>query len=231
MLRQTKINTLTLVLINVFAPVAMIWLVSWYMKVVTITFGLGILVYEGKYKRAVKFIVYISVLELLNYLLVNGYIPTIVLRTYVTPFVVCNNYMLTFMIASLLIYDTQSSNLIGALQHFHLPKNIVIAIVITFRYFPIFAREFKVIKEAMRIRGIEYSWKHPLQSFEYFIVPQLFRCQILAEEMTCAGLVRGLDAPCSRNSYFSRPLQTQDWVVVVCCFLMVVGGAYVKYCY
>ena len=76
----------------------------------------------------------------------------------------------------------------------------------------------------MRLRGIGFTWKRPVKSFQYFIVPQLFRCAALAEEVTAAGLVKGIDAPMNRSSYFEEKFTFADVAVLVVFAAGLVGG-------
>ena len=50
--------------------------------------------------------------------------------------------------------------------------------------------------------GIYFTLLRLVKSFQYFIVPQLFRCTALSEGVTSAGLIKGIDAPVRRSSYF-----------------------------
>jgi energy-coupling factor transport system permease protein len=103
---------------------------------------------------------------------------------------------------------------------------IVIAVTITLKYIPTFKREFSYILESMRLRGINFTIKHPIKSFQYFIVPQLFRCAALAEEVTAAGYVKGIDVPVKRTSYFEEKVRVPD-VAVLALFLVGLAGGFV----
>ena len=78
----------------------------------------------------------------------------------------------------------------------------IIALSITLRYIPTFFRELRYINESMRLRGIRFEVKNIIKSFGYFVVPQLFRCLILADELTSAGLCKGIDCTERKNVIF-----------------------------
>ena len=106
------------------------------------------------------------------------------------------------------------------------PRVLVVAVTITLKYIPTFKREFSYITESMRLRGIGFTWKKPIKSFKYFIIPQLFRCAALAEEVTAAGLVKGIDAPMRRTSYYEEKATFAD-VAVFALFLIGLAGGFV----
>jgi len=127
-------------------------------------------------------------------------------------------------LASIVISKYSSTQLLSALESVHMPRILVVATTITLKYIPTFKREYKYILESMRLRGIKFTWKKPLESFRYFIVPQLFRCVALAEEVTAAGLVKGIDAPIRRTSYFEQKFRFTDALILFMFFAGIIGG-------
>lgn len=67
----------------------------------------------------------------------------------------------------------------------------------------------------MRLRGIRFTLRRPLQSFSYFLVPQLFRCMLLKEEITAACYTKGIDCKQRRSSYFDMLIQRSNWICVL----------------
>ncbi|MBP1998019.1 energy-coupling factor transporter transmembrane protein EcfT [Peptostreptococcus canis] len=129
--------------------------------------------------------------------------------------------------ASLLISEYNSSEMLSALQMVRLPKIFIIGLTVTLRYIPTFKKEFKIIKEAMRIRGVKFSVLHPLRSFEYLLVPQLYRCLTLSSELTSAGLTKGMDAPYKRTSFYKRKFLITDYIAIITLILgysLIIGG-------
>lgn len=124
------------------------------------------------------------------------------------------NFFPCIILTSILFLDYTSAELLSVLQGLHLPRVFIIAITITIKYFPTFRQEFRYIKESMRLRGIPFKWTKPLQSFEYFIVPQLFRCLILSDEITAAGFTKGIDSPNKRTSYYDIRVRLGDYLVM-----------------
>ena len=144
------------------------------------------LLYMKKYKRLCKTIVITILFYFGEQLLMLSNVE--VMQFVSMLFMMVVRLMPTYIVALILIYDYQPSEVISALQSIHVPRAFIIALSITLRYIPTFFRELRYINESMRLRGIHFEIKNIVKSFGYFVVPQLFRCLILADELTSAGL-------------------------------------------
>ena len=89
-----------------------------------------------------------------------------------------------------------------------------LSIVVMIRYLPAMMADFRVILEAMRLRGVPISLKfvvlHPMKAMEYLIVPMLFRSEKITEEFSGAALVKGYASGARRTSYFDVRLAAKD---------------------
>ena len=133
----------------------------------------------------------------------------------------------SILIAILIITGYNSSEILSALQRLHLPKILIIGLTITIRYIPTFKWEFSIIKQAMNIRGVKFSIFHPIRTFEYLIVPQLFRCVSLSLELTAAGLTKGIASANKRSSYFYNKMGITDYFVIAIFLIgtiVIIGG-------
>lgn len=178
-------------------------------------FFLGIaslmLLTSGRWKRFLKFAaVYLIATGIARLL---GLLPNAFSQLFHILLVATIQFTPCMMTASLLIMDYSAAELIASLTPFHLPKGFVVALSVVIRYIPTFRQEFATIKESMRIRRIPCTIRRPIQSFSYFLVPQLFRCAILADEITAAGLTKGITSPASRTSYQAMQMHWTDWVI------------------
>ena len=52
----------------------------------------------------------------------------------------------------------------------------------------------------------------------------LFRCAALSEEVTAAGLVKGIDAPIKRTSYFEQKFRFVDGLILALFIAGLIGG-------
>ena len=208
-LQRRKINPLTLIIINAVLPVVTMFFPTDKSIIIGLCLGYIALFIARRYMTMFKALIWMAV-GIMFILLNSSYIKSSVLgmminmTVYFTPCI---------LIAVLIVTDYNSSEILSALQRLHLPKIFIIGLTITIRYLPTFRREFRIIKQAMHIRGVEFSVKHPLRTFEYLLVPQLFRCVSLSAELTAAGLTKGIATEEKRTSYFNNQFHGVDYVM------------------
>lgn len=205
-LQRRKINPLTLIIINAVLPVVTMFFPTDKSIIVGLCLGYIALFIARRYMAMLKALIWIAA-GVMFILLNSFYIKSSVLgmminmTVYFTPCI---------LIAVLIVTDYNSSEILSALQRLHLPKIFIIGLTITIRYIPTFRREFRIIKQAMHIRGVEFSVKHPLRTFEYLLVPQLFRCVSLSAELTAAGLTKGIATEEKRRAILT--INFMEWI-------------------
>ena len=208
-LQRRKINPLTLIIINAVLPVVTMFFPTDKSIIIGLCLGYIALFIARRYMTMFKALIWMAV-GIMFILLNSFYIKSSVLgmminmTVYFTPCI---------LIAVLIVTDYNSSEILSALQRLHLPKIFIIGLTITIRYLPTFRREFRIIKQAMHIRGVEFSMNHPLRTFEYLLVPQLFRCVSLSAELTAAGLTKGIATEEKRTSYFNNQFHGVDYLM------------------
>jgi energy-coupling factor transport system permease protein len=104
------------------------------------------------------------------------------------------------------------------MQKWRIPKSIVIVFSIVMRFFPCIKDDFFWVKDAMRLRGIAFSVPnlllHPIKIFEYVLIPFMLRSAIIAEELSTAALVRGIEKKETRTSIWNLRFTLVDFVVL-----------------
>lgn len=118
------------------------------------------------------------------------------------------------MLGSAIKEQKNLSEITTALEKCRLPKGIILSIAVMFRHFTSLKEDFFTIVEAMKLKGIDTSWKgiifHPLKMLEYLLVPMLFRSLHTAEEFSCAALVKGIENTNCRSAYFDVKIRKKD---------------------
>ena len=219
-----KINPLTLILINALIPFINTVFPSNKGILFTLAFGFLIVLVSGCYKKALKISVFLIIFFLL-YAVTLLYLENGVLAS---MFRMSLLFLPCFMLASLLITEYNSSEILSGLEKLRLPKIFAIGLTVTIRYIPTFRNEFRIIKDAMYIRGVKFSIKHPVKTFEYLLVPQLFRCLNLSSELTAAGLTKGISAPHKRTNFFEQKFSAIDYsafIILIVGHILIIGNA------
>lgn len=222
-LNWRRINPRTLILINAIIPLVNMIFPSDKMTILSMGLCYLIFIIVGRYKTVIKSFFWIGA-GMLLFVINNTYVQSSALGMMIK---MCLLFIPSILISILIVTEYHSSEILSALQSMHLPKILIMGLTITIRYIPTFKWEFSIIKQAMRIRGVKFSVFHPIRTFEYLIVPQLFRCVSLSSELTAAGLTKGISSAKDRTSYFFNKLEITDYGIFVIFFLgviFIIGG-------
>ncbi len=195
-----RFHPLTIMAISLITPVFSTLFASWRCLAFFLAFSLSLLFLTGNFRAFVKALAYLGLFGLL-YMLARAILPY---SGFVTMFQVLLAFLPCGVMAVLLAGEYNASQMLSALQVLPLPKMAIIGLTVTLRYIPTFRKEWAIIKEAMALRGIQMSWRRPVHSFSYMLVPQLFRAVALSGELSCAGVTKGLGAPNRRSSYYQQ---------------------------
>ena len=133
---------------------------------------------------------------------------------------------------SFLIKTTRISQLIAALSALHLPLFVIIPLSVMLRFIPTVQEEWDGVRKAMAFRGISLEpgavIRAPFKTIEYILIPLLFSCISVMDELASASLARGLDAERKRTSYETIKMRFPDYIIILLfvgiAFYAAVGG-------
>lgn len=119
---------------------------------------------------------------------------------------------------------TRIGDLVCTMRRLHMPDAIVIPVVVAMRFFPTIRHDCRMIRRSMRLRG-HSMLRHPLRSFEYVIVPLLMNATRVADDLTVAGLTKGLGSHARPTSLNEPCMRAADWAVLAAVVALPVAGA------
>ena len=123
--------------------------------------------------------------------------------------------MLSFV---LVMRTTRISQFMAAFRAMHLPLKVIIPLAVVFRFVPSVSDEWNGIRKAMAFRGISMEpvdiIKSPLKTIEYVLIPLLFSCISVMEEMAAAALARGIESEGERSSFEKVKLGVMDYLIM-----------------
>ena len=133
---------------------------------------------------------------------------------------------------SFLIKTTRISQLIAALSALHLPLFVIIPLSVMLRFIPTVQEEWDGVRKAMAFRGISLEpgavIRAPFKTIEYILIPLLFSCISVMDELASASLARGLDTERKRTSYEAVKMRFPDYIIILLfvgiAFYAAVGG-------
>lgn len=123
------------------------------------------------------------------------------------------------MTGAFLVSSTSVSEFICAMERMHISEKIVIPMSVIFRFIPTIRDEYHAISDAMRMRGISFRGKKPLEMIEYRIVPLMISVVKIGDELSAASLTRGLGAPVKRTNICRIGFGFTDFIFIFLCIL------------
>ena len=122
-----------------------------------------------------------------------------------------------FLSFILLMRTTRISQFMAAFRAMRLPLKVIIPIAVMIRFVPSVSDEWNGIRKAMAFRGISLEpadiIRAPLRTVEYVLIPLLFSCISVMDEMAAAALARGIESEGERSSFEKARLGIIDYLV------------------
>ena len=94
-------------------------------------------------------------------------------------------FTVSLSVAIWMFSTTRISEFTTAFHQMRLPNMIVIPLSVMFRFFPVVIDEMRGIVEAMKLRGYQKPWLHPIRTAEYIVVPLLGQRSCLPTGLGC----------------------------------------------
>lgn len=121
---------------------------------------------------------------------------------------------------------THSEEWISLFKKWHFPKYFIVPFSVIFRFFPTLREDYHQIRNAMAFRGIERGpiafIKHPIQTFEFILIPLLIKASQVAQDLTISALTKGLSMPVRQTSIIQLQLTKTDFVYMLNAFLPII---------
>ncbi|EGC81853.1 energy-coupling factor transporter transmembrane component T family protein [Anaerococcus prevotii] len=115
---------------------------------------------------------------------------------------------------------TSPLKIMAALRKVHFPQMVSIALVTALRYLGELESRIKEIRNGMRVRGLKISPLHPVRSFEFYLIPLIYKCLQVSETLTSSIITRGIEYEGEKTSYNPIYFGILDYIVIFS-FLMV----------
>lgn len=209
-----RISLAILILLNAaaFAPHAV------YLYSLLVALVAGVMVWCGRFYTAFKWLAVYAVLTVLDALITT--FPMAVLSSFAVIIVMTRCVFVIAMFASNMIATTRVGELSCVLQRMHVPRHGAIALCVMLRFFPTMSTEFRSVREALKVRGMRLNARsvltHPVLVMERLLVPVMSRLSIVADELSNAAIVRGMDSDRPHSSIYELRLKAVDWLFLAC---------------
>ena len=172
-----------------------------------------ILLFFVNRKKAFSFItVYILVfalIRIMNFLTLSGWIGSV----YTMALIVVKLFPLWILVGIIMEFNT--SEIIASLRKLKLPNNLCVGVSIFIRFIPEYRNYLKEIKEGLKVRNISFNIFKPLQSFEMYLVPLIYKAFDTANILTCSLITKGIEFDCEKTSYVDLSLTWRNYAVII----------------
>lgn len=185
-----------------------------------IIMGLLILLFflSGYYIKGLKFLITYLILVILDLTLV-GNVKGLLL-TWISLLAVSIRMLYPCIVSGTYAFTTTTiSEFVCALRKMHISENIIIPCMVVIRFFPTIKEDYKQIKNAMTLRGINNGtlsiFRHPFNSLEYIVIPLLMNSNNVANDLTCSALTKGIGIKGKHTSIVNINFSYKDVVTII----------------
>ena len=150
-----------------------------------------------------------ALIRIMNFLTLSGWIGSV----YTMALIVVKLFPLWILVGIIMEFNT--SEIIASLRKLKLPNNLCVGVSIFIRFIPEYRNYLKEIKEGLKVRNISFNIVKPLQSFEMYLVPLIYKAFDTANILTCSLITKGIEFDCEKTSYVDLSLTWRDHAVII----------------
>jgi len=150
-----------------------------------------------------------ALIGIMNFLTLSGWIGSV----YTMALIVVKLFPLWILAG--IITEFNTSEIIASLRKLKLPNNLCVGVSIFIRFIPEYRNYLKEIKEGLKVRNISFNILKPLQSFEMYLVPLIYKALDTANILTCSLITKGIEFDCEKTSYVDLSLTWRDYAVII----------------
>ena len=212
-----------IVMVNAVTPL------EWGIRIIITLIPIILMITEGKYASAFRFsVLYAAALLLLKFFISSestGFISAIL----VGYCGIVAQFMPAMITAWYVIRTTKIGEFMSAMQKMHVPDGISVSLAVVMRFFPTIKEEYGSVCDAMKMRGITFGGGKVTKMIEYRMIPLLFSCVSIGEELSAAAVTRGLGAPVKRTSAYELRMKSSDHIMIgifMVCVILFISAKY-----
>lgn len=221
--RLNDLSGIGSILLTVLACMVSIFTKNYYIHALFVVWLAMLLAYFGFPKQS---LLYVLIYAFTTFWLIEV-VPKGIL--FISPMLLSMIYkFIVPIMAAYLTFKIPSGKLIAVCQRLSMPQSILLILVVIIRFIPTISGELRNIKEAMKVRGFIGNWKksffHPLKIMEYVVVPLIFRSLKVGDELAAASIVRGIENPKKKESYYKTNITKTDLIILLISICLLIAG-------
>ena len=174
--------------------------ILWAIRLSITLIPILLLIFEKKYAAALRFLLAYGTALALTFFFLSSESEGIVSSLLIGYCGIVVQFMPALITAWYVVRTTKIGEFMSCMQKMHVPDGIAVSLAVVMRFFPTIKEEYSSINDAMRMRGVMLGGGNVLKMVEYRMIPLLFSCVNIGEELSAAAITRGLGGEVKRSS-------------------------------
>ncbi len=188
---------------------------EWGIKIAITAIPILLLIFEGRFLSALTFALFYGVALILLFYFISEESEGVVSMLLIGYCGIAAQFLPAMIMAWYGLHTTKIGEFMTAMGKMHIPNCITIPLAVVFRFFPTIKEEYGYIRDAMKMRGISFGRGSLIKMVEYRLIPLLFSCMTISDELSQSAVTRGLGAPVKRSSAIELKLRFRDYFIML----------------
>ncbi|MCR5545960.1 MAG: energy-coupling factor transporter transmembrane protein EcfT [Lachnospiraceae bacterium] len=199
------------------------------LRIIITMIPITLLAAEKRYASALRFFVLYVIAMILSFYFLSTD-STGIFKALLTGYCgIVVQFMPAMITAWYVVKTTRIDEFMSAMQKMHVPDCITISLAVVMRFFPTIKEEYASICDAMKMRGISLADGNILKMFEYRMIPLLFSCVNIGDELSAAAITRGLGGKVKRTSVVELKMNVADYALIIGFTIATIVFVFFKY--
>jgi ABC-type cobalt transport system, permease component CbiQ and related transporters len=188
--------------------------IQWAVRIIITLIPIALLIIEKRYASAIRFLLLYSIALVLTFMFLSEE-STGIIKSLLTGYCgIIVQFLPALITAWYVVRTTKIDEFMSAMQKMHVPDGITISLAVVMRFFPTIKEEYASIRDAMKMRGVMLGGGNALRMVEFRMIPLLFSCVNIGDELSAAAITRGLGGKVKRTSVVELKLKAADYVLM-----------------
>ena len=187
----------------------------WAVRIIITLVPIILLIAEKRYASAFRFFALYTIALILTFFFLSDE-STGIIKSLLTGYCgIIAQFLPAMITAWYAVRTTKIDEFVSAMQKMHIPDGITISLAVVMRFFPTIKEEYFSIRDAMKMRGIAFGGGSVLKMIEYRMIPLLYSCVNIGDELSAAAITKGLGGKVKRTSVAVLKTGTADIMLII----------------
>lgn len=187
----------------------------WGVRILMTMVPFALLFLEKRYASAIRFLIFYGIALVLTFFCLSEESTGLLTAILIGYCGIVVQFLPAMITAWYVVRTKKIGEFMSAMQRMHVPDGITISLSVVMRFFPTIKEEYIAIRDAMKMRGIAFGGGNAVKMVEFRMIPLLFSCVNIGDELSAAAITRGLGGKVRRTSVVELKLHIQDVLMIL----------------